>query len=216
MQAFSKKMIEKKIIISPLFYFPPIEFYFHFINSEKTIFEKHEHFVKQSYRNRCIILGANGKLDLSIPIIHESNEHIKMSEVKICHNQKWQKLHWKSIESAYRSSPYFEFYEDEIRPLFEIKEEKLIDFNFCCFQILLKITGLENQIAFSESFIKSYDHTFVDLRSTLHPKKKSELVFSEYHQVFTHKFGFTNNLSVLDLLFNKGPETQDYLLSIET
>lgn len=209
-------MNERKTIISPLLYFPPIEYYCYFVDSEKTIFDKHEHFVKQSYRNRCVILGANGKLDLSIPIIHEKKEHKKVSEVKICYKQNWQKLHWKSIESAYRSSPYFEFYEDEFKPLFGFEIEKLIDLNISCFQKILKITGLEKQIDFTESFIKSYDTSFIDLRSTLHPKIKSELVQPEYHQVFIHKFGFIKNLSILDLLFNKGPETLDYLLLMGT
>jgi len=202
-------------LIFPTTYFAPIEYYYYLIqhtaHAEHTVFiEQNENYIKQSYRNRCSIYGANGKLNLIIPV-HKNAHHCLIKEVRICNEQNWQKTHWRSIVAAYNSSPFFQYYDYELQPFYEKQFEFLIDFNE---QLQNKILELLNHKIFflkTNSYFASQE-IGIDLRNSIHPKNNnSTIVFRPYSQVFQDKFGFISNLSILDLLFNLGNESKDYL-----
>ena len=170
-----------------------------------------ENFRKQSYRNRCVISSPNGPLKLIIPIIRISKNIVK--DVKIDNHQNWRKIHWKSLESSYRSSPYFEFYEEEFKPLYlEKKIEYLLDFNQQLNLVLLRCLNLDTEIIFSDSYIEK-EGKINDFRDIIHPSSKpTETVKKiKYSQVFQESQDFIYNLSVYDLLFNQGPLARQFL-----
>ena len=169
----------------------------------------HEHFVKQSIRNRCEIYSSNGKLQLTIPKKRKRSSKTIIKEIKISYEENWQKIHWNAIKSAYNSSPFFEYYQDEIEPFFKKKESKLVDFNNKLQKVILELLQ-QNRCP---NFTTSYHHNtdFSDLRNHDFILKKS----SKYNQVFMEKHGFIPNLTILDLLFNLGPESSDYLYNID-
>ena len=179
--------------------------------SSQVYIDRFENFRKQSYRNRCVISGPNGPLKLIIPIIRISKNIIK--DVKIDNHNNWRKIHWKSLESSYRSSPYFEFYEDEFMPLyFEKKIEYLLDFNQQLNLVLLRCLNLDTEIIFSDSYIEK-EGKINDFRDIIHPSSKpTETVKKiKYSQVFQESQDFIYNLSVYDLLFNQGPMARQFL-----
>lgn len=172
--------------------------------------EQHENFVKQSYRNRCTIYGANGKLDLIIPIVKSKTERTKTKTAKIDYSSNWQKIHWRSIESAYRRSPYFEYYEEKLISFYEQKPELLFDYNLSLLQFYLKAFQIDKEIIFTEEYHEKYED-MDDLRNHFDPKKAPEFDHPHYFQCFETKHGFIKNLSILDLLFNCGPQGISYL-----
>ena len=179
--------------------------------SSQVYIDRFENFHKQSYRNRCVISSPNGPLKLIIPIIRISKNIVK--DVKIDNHQNWRKIHWKSLESSYRSSPYFEFYEDEFKPLYlEKKIEYLLDFNHQINLVLLRCLNIETEIIFSDSYIEKGGN-IDDFRDIIHPSSKpSERVKKiKYSQVFQESQEFIYNLSVFDLLFNQGPLAKQLL-----
>ncbi len=193
-------------------YLPPIVFFKHWIVADECVIDVNEHFVKQTFRNRCTILGADGKLDLVVPI-HKRNSKQLMKEVKISYDENWKKIHWKSIESAYRSSPYFEFYEDEFYSFYHDNEHQLlIDFNLDLMKLILKLLKTTRVFNLSASYIEQAVDV-VDFRTKISPKNKNlnQLNQPEYIQVFSDKLGFQKNLSIIDLLFNEGPNALAYL-----
>jgi len=202
----------------PLTYFAPIDLIARALNTENWMFEVNENYQKQSYRSRQYIYGANGKLLLNIPIKHQKSEARKkqlIKEVKIENDFPWQDLHWKSLEAAYRSSPYFEFYEDDLQPLYEKKYTYLIDFNWACWQILIDFMQLEIVPQKTSSFHLSYPVETNDLRGFAQAKRKHKTEALKYAQVFEEKLGFIPNLSILDLLFSEGPNTGVILEELE-
>lgn len=200
-------------MILPTSYFPSIFQMSLQAKSESITIEAKEHFIKQSFRNRCEIYGANGKLGLVVPIKKWKN-HTPTEEIEISFDDNWQNIHWKSITSAYRTSPFFEFYEDEVKPLFFMNEDRLIIRNTHILKELNAILGIKQTINFSEEY-KVFKK---DYRILIHPKKTKYIRtnFPEYIQVFSDKGGFIPNLSILDLLFNLGPESKTYLDNLET
>jgi len=189
-------------------YLPPVEYFQKIASTDKIIIEPHEHFVKQTYRNRCTIYGANGVLALSIPL-ENTHDKTTITQKKISYKQNWQKLHWRSIESAYRNSPYYIYYADELKVFYENEFELLIDYNTEQLKVLLKLLKIKTEIAFTEAFEKEVEP---DFRNTISPKTSmEEKNFKPYTQVFSEKHGFKPNLSIIDLLFNKGPETKEFL-----
>ncbi len=196
-------------------YFGSFHFFKELINYEKICIEKFENFQKQTYRNRQYIYGANGKLMLNIPVKHsKSSVRRKYADCQIENSFKWQELHFKSLETAYRTSPYFEYYEDDFIPLYKKHYESLFDFNLDCFNTILELLHIDVEISFSERYKENYDDNLRDLRPLISAKTNNhELAFKPYHQVFESKHGFIENLSILDALFNLGPETTSFLKS---
>ncbi|CAA7389355.1 WbqC family protein [Chryseobacterium fistulae] len=199
-------------ILLPVFYLPPISWFSVFLNSEtEVVFEQFESFPKQTYRNRANVYGANGKLSLIIPIAHNGKRELK--DIEISYREDWRKLHWKSIKTAYQSSPYFEYYEDKFRKIFDINEKYLLDFNRKGLDILQQILKTEKAYSLNEEYIKNPDE--VNFREKFSAKDPSEFEMKEYYQTFSDKFGFLNDLSVLDLICNKGPESLTYIKNIK-
>ena len=198
-----------KYLIAPT-YLPNIS-YMAWLIKKKIYFNLTDKYNKQTFRNRAEIYGANGKLILTIPIIHSKEKKLQLTkEVKIFDKINWQTNHWKSICSAYRSSPYFEFYEqDFFNFYFEIKERSLFNFKI---KLISNILNLLNQpFNFQTISYNKEKHTKVD---KLIDAKNIHFQTTKYNQVFSNKYGYLNNLSIIDLLFNLGPNTIDYLKSI--
>jgi hypothetical protein len=176
--------------------------------------EIHETYQKQSYRNRCSIYGANGQLDLSIPVIKSNGNQTKTKDILIEYEMNWQMVHWRAIVSAYGHSPFFDIFEEELVHLFEKKEKFLIDFNQKLIHQLLESIGKTSpQMGYTTEFIKFGDDPH-DYRHFIHPKSQFQKVDPTYNpfpyfQVFSEKFGFSSNLSFIDLLFNEGPQAAD-------
>ena len=190
-----------------------VNYYAAILKSENVIVDVNEHFLKQSYRNRCVIAGANGPLNLIVPVKRKTGR-VKLKDVEIDYSENWQKIHWKSIESAYRTSPYFEFYEDRFKALYFSKEFKLLmNWNLAINNAILTSLKHEPEIRISEKYISETDG-YEDLRSEIHPKKQitSHYKVNSYPQVFDDRMDFLPNISVLDLLFNEGPAAYQLLL----
>lgn len=199
-------------ILLPVFYLPPISWFSEFLNPEnEVVFEQFETFPKQTFRNRTNIYGANGKLSLIIPINHNGSREFKNTEMS--YREDWQKLHWKSIKTAYQSSPYFEYYEDKLIKLFENKEKFLLDFNIKSIKIILDILKTEKAYSLNKEYIKNPEE--VNFREKFSAKTPSEYEMDEYYQTFSEKMGFLNDLSIVDLICNKGPESMTYIKHIK-
>ncbi|WP_274474364.1 WbqC family protein [Mangrovimonas aestuarii] len=195
-------------------YFPNISHFVGMVKADKVVFERHDNFEKQTYRTRTYIYGANGKLLLNIPVEYTQKKRQLYRDVRISNTTDWQSLHWKSMQSAYLSSPFFEFYEDDLRPLFETKTDFIYDFNIACFQTICECLQLEIEPSFTKVFDKSPQEQ-LDLRGMVNSKKEIAQSFDRYIQVFDDKHGFIPNLSILDLLFSEGPNSLNYLESQE-
>ena len=194
----------------PIAYLAPISYYAILLQEPHCKIEYHEYFIKQTIRNRCEIYGANGKLRLTIPKKRLGSSKTLINKLEIANTTNWQKKHWNAIVSAYNSSPFFEYYKDELRTHFEKREVYLIKFNNNLQELILKFLQVEKKYNSSTE----YNHVgdFTDLRSYIFKNKKME----KYDQVFMEKHGFISNLSILDLLFNLGPESTDYLNNMNT
>lgn len=201
----SLKMQNDKFILSTA-YLAPIEYYVVLANSERILLEQHEYYQKQSYRNRCRIATANGIMDLSIPV--DSAGKTPIRDLRISDHNNWQTHHWRSIETAYNSSPFFEYYADDFRPFFEKKWLFLWDFNLALFNKTLELLDIETKIELTEQYKPETCDNFLDLRAAIHPKKEISLLLKPYYQVFETKFGFMPNMSIIDLLFNMANEAQ--------
>ena len=186
-------------------YLAPIEYYAIMHKHSNVIIEQNEYYEKQSYRNRCRILTANGVMDLCIPVIN-SGKSI-MRDIGISEHDDWQLKHWRAIETAYNSSPFFEYYQDDLKPFYLKKWKYLLDFNQELQNTILSLLDLKMDIKLSEEYVKKNDE-LMDCRNVIHPKKKTEWTSKRYYQVFEQKFGFTPQLSIIDLLFNMGPESE--------
>lgn len=199
-------------------YFGPIDQYVSLLDEDEIILEKQDHYQKQTYRTRQYIYGANGSLLLNIPIKHRKDAVGRQfyKDVKIENNFKWQQLHWRSIQTAYRTSPFFEFYEDDFISLYEKPADFLFDFNLKCMQTVIEALGLSIDFKMTDEYNKSYENhsDIIDERSYIISKREALQDLKPYHQVFQEKYGFKENLSILDLLFNLGPSAQTYLFEV--
>ncbi|OJV39362.1 MAG: hypothetical protein BGO29_07725 [Bacteroidales bacterium 36-12] len=207
MQADSHDLLKFNYCIS-IAYLGPIKYYAILANSSPVLLEQHESYVKQSYRNRCTIATANGKMDLSIPIEKYEKGKTTIKDVRIAYHGRWNEQHWKAITSAYNSSPFFEYYEDELREFFDKKWTFLWDFNHAIQQKMIELIDIQPIIQLTNEFSKEYPETINDVRMRIHPK--NEMINKNiipYYQVFQNKFGFIPNLSILDLLMNMGNES---------
>ena len=202
-------MVSNKQYLLPSSYLAPIGYYAILIQYSGCTIEQYEYFVKQTIRNRCAILGANGKLILSIPKQRKSSSKTILKDIKISYDATWQKLHWKSITSSYRSSAYFEYYEDLFAPFYQQKERYLLDFNIKLQEIVFKCLQTDDTSKLSETYQKN--GVKGDLRNFLFQVQN----LNKYQQVFENNFDFIPNLSIIDLLFNLGPESTDYLYNLD-
>ncbi|MFV0506783.1 MAG: WbqC family protein [Bacteroidales bacterium] len=185
-------------------YLPNIAYYTAFLADDAPCMEVCENFVKQTYRNRCDILAANGVLKLVIPVEYARSKKIKIKDVKIAYYETWQKRHWRSIVSAYSSSPFFEYFADEFAPFYTNKYTFLYDFNTSLFRTINRTINL------SVSPTKT-DYYNTNNSLNIYSSKACNMSFRKYPQVFDFKFGFVENLSIIDLLFNVGTEAKYYL-----
>lgn len=178
--------------------------------ADKVVFEVEDNYQKQTYRNRTYIAHSNGKLLLNIPIKHSKTGDIQKTKNVLVENDfPWQELHWKSLQSAYRTSPFFEYYEDDLKPLFTEKIDNLLRHNLQIFVLLSELIGIEIEISKTTSFEKNPE--IPDLRFLVNAKRKSDFLTAEYTQVHEANHPFLPNLSILDLLFNEGPNALTYL-----
>ena len=189
----------------PISYLAPIEYYAFLLQKENIFIESKEHFVKQSIRNRCNIYGSNGMQTISIPKKRKSSSKTLISDIYISKNHNWQKEHYNAIESAYNSSPFFQYYKDGLKKFYNKKQENLFDFNFGLTKKILEFLQLEKEIKITSKYVRGVEGC--DLRD--YDFISSEI--KEYSQVFEEKHGFIPNLSILDLLCNIGPESTEYL-----
>lgn len=201
-----------ELLIHPT-YFPSIATFAMLVQHE-VVWEAHDNFQKQTYRNRCYICTDKGKHMLNIPIQHVGGEEgrQKYVDVRMDNSYGWKKIHWRTLETAYRTSPFFEFYEDDIKPLFEGEEESLFDFNMKTIEIIGGCLGIE----IPKEKTTTYDlqpSEVRDLRFLVNAKNEKDFGLELYPQVFEERHGFIANLSILDLLFNEGTQTLDYLKS---
>ena len=196
------------ILLHPT-YFPSISHFAAMAQADSVTFEVEDNFQKQTNRNRMYIYSPNGLQLLNIPVKHSKTAHQKFKDTKIEQAFDWQKQHFKSLEAAYRTSPFFEYFEDDIRPVFEQKHTFMMDLNFTILEILSGCLGME--INYSKT--SEYFHEVNDVQDYryLVNGKKDTLQFEPYIQVFNDKHGYINNLSILDLLFNEGRHAPDYL-----
>lgn len=209
----------KKSIFSTAYFAPAIQ-YSEYLKAEEIYIEVNEHFPKQTYRNRTYIMTANGVFALSIPLAGRKN-HSLTKDIKISEAEDWRSLHWKTIENAYRKSPFFDYYEHSLNQLYRGKKHSfLIDFNESAEEIIFDLLKIKIKRENTSNFITENDEQFKDLR-LISPKNKdlpNLITEPTYLQVFADKFSFESNLSILDVLFNLGPETVSHLkkMQIET
>jgi hypothetical protein len=199
--------------IMSLSYLPPIAFYQLMLKHKKVIFDIHENFHKQFYFNRCSIYGANGALKLSVPI-KRNHKRTALKDVSIFYEQNWKTIHWRSIEAAYRRSPFFEYYEEDFRNIYLGGQvEKLMDWNLKLLGLVNKLLDVQIDISFTESYEKVHEN-IDDYRTLNVPKAESVPALKEikYRQVFEEKYGFIPNLSTIDLLFCEGHYARQMLL----
>ncbi|MGQ0829558.1 MAG: WbqC family protein [Bacteroidota bacterium] len=200
--------------ILPTSYLAPIQYYSKLKKHPNCIIEHFEHFPKQTYRSRCDIYSPNGLLTLSVPLVKRNQRQV-IKDLKISYEYDWQKLHWRSLESSYRRSPFFEYYEDDFHPFYHDKKfDFLIDLNEALQQEIFKLLKLKINYSFTTEYKKEYTGVN-DLREIISPKvplsTDKEFSPTPYWQVFEPRHGFIPNLSIVDLLFNQGSKALEYI-----
>jgi len=200
-----------KVLLHPT-YFPSIAHFVAMVKADQIVFEINDNYQKQTYRNRTTISGANGKLDLNVPVHYSQKNRQLYKDVSISNIDHWQDLHLKSLESAYRASPFYEFYIDDLKPLFKKEADTIMDFNFKCLEAVFECLQLPFEYDITQVFEKE-PKGIIDARVLANSRKEIPQNFKSYAQVFDDKYGFLNNLSILDLLFNEGPNSTIYLES---
>lgn len=192
-------------------YLPPVEYFSKLMHYDRIIVEQYDHYMKQTYRNRCIIAGPGEEIALTVPIVKPDNNKCPFKDIRISDHGNWRHLHWNAIESAYNSTPFFEYYKDDFRPFYEQKYEFLADFNEALCRLVCDLTDIHPDMQRSTEYRAEVPEAS-DFREIIHPKKDfreadTEFVPQPYYQVFDARFGFLPNLSIIDLLFNMGPES---------
>ena len=197
-------------------YFGPIQWYQKLNRYDECLIECHESFIKQTYRNRMIIPTTNGPLSLTIPTNHDIS--LSMKDIRISDHANWRHVHWNALLSAYGESPFFEYYQDDIRPFYEKKYEFLFDFNMETTEKMIELLDIRPRISVTEEYIQreemGAENEIKDFRDAIRPKKPlpdPEFESKHYYQVYGQKYGFQPNMSILDLLFNEGNEAIFFL-----
>lgn len=197
-------------------YFGPVQWYQKLAGSDTVYLEQHDHFIKQTYRNRCVIATTQGPQALTVPVESPQGLRIdktELKDVRISDHGAWRHLHWQALQSAYGESPFFEFYADDLRPFFEKRWDFLFDFNLAITRKMCELLDIEPHIELTEAYLPCREDA-VDYRDAIrpkHPLPDASFTPRPYYQVYQQKFGFLPNLSILDLLFNEGNEAVLYL-----
>ena len=191
----------------PLTYLPSCGVVNRMSEYESVCFDIHEYYVKQTLRNRCYILSPNGPLALIIPVMHQDLYRTCMKDVKIANNTPWQRQHWRSLVNAYNRSPFFEYYRDDLEPLYSKRWEYLVDFSSALLNLIIELAGLKMKLNFTGKYFEKYHPDYRNMTNDNDPGS------IPYVQVFTYKFGFSPGLSFADLLFNCGADGTAYLLN---
>ena len=202
-------MIENGAVL-PMFYLPPVDYFTKLVAYKpEVVFEGHEHFPKQTYRNRAEIYSPDGRQVLTVPVIKGSKNHTLIQDVQISYDFRWQRNHWLSMQTCYRSSAYFEYYEDDFAPFYQKQTKYLFDYNRELLALLLRLLKIKSDINVTDTYEATYPN-LADLRTSL---SKNEVTTQQkpYFQVFEERRGFLSNLSIIDLLFNQGPQALSYL-----
>ena len=190
-------------------YLPPVEYFAHIIKAEEVFIERKENYLKQSYRNRCYILSANGPQLLTVPVYLGSFHKTPVKEIRIDYSKRWQQIHLGALSSSYKSSPFFIYYFEIIEKIILSDYEFLLDLNMDLLKAILKMLKIETRIFYTTDF-KLVGTMESDFRYKINPKKESGYCPKKYTQVFTGKKGFIPGLSIVDLVFNMGPESASY------
>jgi|SRR5450432_2542 hypothetical protein len=199
------------MIVSELQYFPPISFFTALYKETYIYLDIYEAYHKMSFRNRCLIIGAQGIISLSVPLQDGRNQELPMNEILISNTEKWQARHFKSIQSAYNRSPFFDHYRDELFNLYQKPFGRLGEWNLSCLQWVNEKLGWLAEIRFTETVVSYGADGFDDRRNQVLPKNYHQWSPVKYRQVFEERTGFFPNLSILDLLFNTGKEAGELL-----
>jgi len=193
-------------------YFGPVQWYQKLCRYDRVLIERHESYRKQSYRNRCVIATTNGLQTLTVPVIHGEGRDVRISD-----HGNWRHLHWHALMSAYNESPFFEYYADDLHPFFECRWEFLYDFNMEICNKVCELLDIHPHVDSTKRYVANMelDRGIADFREAIapkHPMPDKDFTPRRYYQVYGNKYGFLPNLSILDLLFNIGPESVFYLM----
>ena len=213
----------KEVLLSTT-YFGPIQWYQKLYRAEEVFIERCESFQKQTYRNRCLIATTNGLQALTIPVVRDQSDKLSdtnqdqepvslIHSIRISDHGNWRHLHWNALKSAYGESPFFDYYQDDIRPFFEQRWDYLFDFNEAIREKMCELLDIQPSVRYTEEFASTVNN-MIDFRSSInpkHPEPDPDFTPKRYYQVYEQKHGFLPNLSILDLLFNMGPESIFYL-----
>jgi hypothetical protein len=198
-----------KILVSTA-YLPPVEYFALISQAEEVLVEKEENYLKQSYRNRCYILSAHGPQLLSVPVYLGSQHKTPLKEIRIDYSKRWQQVHLGAITASYNSSPYFQFYYENIEKIISKKIEFLIDLNMELTESVLRMLKIKTRLIYTADFLSAGTEEN-DFRYKISPKLESHYSFKEYIQVFNNNNRFVQGLSIIDLIFNMGPEAINYI-----
>lgn len=192
-------------------YLPPVQYFTKLYGDNRIFVEQYDNYMKQTYRTRCMIDSPNGVLALTVPVEKFDTAKCLMKDVRISDHDKWRHNHWQALVSSYYTSPFFEYYQDDFRPFYEKKWGFLMDFNEALCAKCCELIDMAPRMARTEAYKTDFGRDELDLRSSIHPKKyfasDTDFCPKEYYQVFSQKHGFLPNLSIVDLLFNMGPES---------
>lgn len=195
-------------------YFPPAEYFSLIARSGDVVIEKHENYLKQTYRNRCLIMGPNGPLQLTVPVLRGSFHKTPLRDLRIDNGRRWQELHLRSITSAYAAAPFFEYYYDVIESVISGRYEFLLDLNDRALRSMCDAARLDVRISFTDEYIEE-GTAEEDYRYGITPKRAVSVPGYKtvpYTQVFSDRHGFSARMSIIDILLNNGPGTRALLL----
>lgn len=192
-------------------YCPPVQWFQKLNRYDKVLIEQYDNFQKQTYRNRCVIATANGTQALTIPVEKAPGDKCLMRDVRISDHGNWRRLHWNALATAYGDSPFFDYYADDLHPMFDKKRDFLLDFNMEMTELLCELLDVRPHIALTSGYDTATTDDFRDVIRPKHPMPDDDFAPRQYYQVYSRRHGFILNLSVLDLLFNMGNEGIFYL-----